>query len=159
MNLEQASYIFGIIGSVATIVSLYVAWKAQRLKREGGGPPAPSLPEKQKGEIISSVPTSSADDSLRIVFDSTKKMNRHAERDSAFVTLARKAITAGDWRLALEVAEAMFFKAGKDTLLGEIVDAAIKQKEWRVADAASDLMFFWSSKDSAKRRIAEAVSK
>jgi hypothetical protein len=159
MNLEQASYIFGIVGSIATVIGLYFAWQAHRLKREGGGQPAQILPTEKKEALIASIATSSADDELRIVFESTKKMNRYAERDSALVPIARKALATTDWRLALEVAETMTFKANKDALLGEIVDGAIKAKEWRVADAASDLMFFWSSKDSAKRRIAESVSK
>jgi len=159
MNLEAASDISGIIGGVGTIIGLYFAWNAQRLKRDGGGPSTPAIPEEKKGEIINAMPTSTADYQLRSGLAAAKKIHTSAERDVALSALARNAISTSDWRLAIEVAEAMFYKSGKDNVLGEIVEAAIKQKEWRVADAASDLMYYLSSKDSAKRRIATAVTK
>lgn len=159
MNLESASYVAGIVGCLGTLAGLYFAWQAQRLKREGGGPIAPTLPPAKKDAKIREVAAASGDDALRFAFASSKKIQRHSERDAAFIKIARKAVNARDWRLALEIAESLTYATSKDATLREIVDAAVRQKEWQVADVASDLMFYVSSKDSAKRAIADSATK
>lgn len=159
MDLERASYVFGIVGSIATVISLFVGWRAHRLRKEGGGLRSPALAPSEERKILSEIPSSGSDDQLMVAFSNAKKVYIASDRDTALIAVARKAIQAADWKLAVEVSKAVFYATTKDMILREIVDSAIAAKQWLVAEAASELMFYVTSKDAAKRAIVTAATK
>lgn len=158
MNLENISYIFGIIGSIATVVALYYARKAHVLKRTGGGPKADPVEKEKKKELFSELQNETQVDSLEMAFETAKKIFKHEPRDKALAGVARKAAVLSNWKLAIEICEEMFYHANKDSVLREICEIAVKKKEWKAADAASDLMYYYSNLDSTKRMISYALS-
>ncbi|EIO3976063.1 hypothetical protein LQK39_004334 [Vibrio vulnificus] len=161
MELEIISLIFGGVGSIATVGSLFYAWKNDQFLK--------LVPkDKELASVLKGVGTSEGfvtklhsvlqrnvtdRRKLKSALAVAKQMHFAKPMDEALIEINKRALELGDIEFAYKVATNAFFAVSLDEMLMNIVDASLKNGNHKFANKAANRMYFAVNLDNAKKKI------
>ena len=161
METSIISLFIGGVGAIATVGTLFFAWKNDQFLR--------FLPkDKDVVEILKSNVNSekfipklrcilkrnvTSKKKLKSALSIAKEMHFAKPMDEALIEIHKRSLELGDIKFAYKVATNAYFAVSLDEMLMNIVEFSLERNDVRFANKAANRMHFAVSLDKAKIKI------
>ena len=171
--LEIASWVAGIASAIIAIVvwlkpgiseQAPIAQKSQQIAsvpspKGGVGEPLVQIgvspPESSPNTRWSCEGVAS---DLQPAFAAAQNIYYTAQRDEAYLSLARKALCLENYPMFDEVAKKIYYTAQRDQAYGDAVDFALSVRKFELAENFAKKIYYTAQRDAARARVVARAS-
>lgn len=164
MHLQDAASYAGIVGGLATVISVYYAWRNDKFL--GLVPRNEELekafPKDENGAAFSgqvhvTLTRVTTHRQLRQALVIACEMHFAKPKDDALLEINKRAIELGDLDFSYEVATKAHFAVALDQMLTNTAQAALTKGDTSLANKCANRVHFALSKDNIKKMVLERL--